>query len=263
MAICVARCSPPNAARQRRAIADIASSRYSRRCPSSPSARSRDRRRCGSWGPPTAGSTLIFGYSNSEQSFVVPTGATLMQVTVVGAAGGSTYPRARPGITPPAVVTVPLSPLIFRRRPSGATSMSRSVACRSSAETRPDRVGSTGAATAAPVQAAGAARPTCGPCRAVQGHRHWHRNSWSQRAAAEPVSAAPMSTASATCTAALRATAAVRRLGPRREHRASPAPISMERLTTTTVDTGYVQGGNGGGGATSSAAGAGATSARA
>ena len=43
--------------------------------------------------PPTAGSTLIFGFTNSEQSFVVPTGATFMQVTVVGAAGGSTYPE--------------------------------------------------------------------------------------------------------------------------------------------------------------------------
>ena len=47
--------------------------------------------------PPTAGSTLIFGFTNSEQSFVVPTGATFMQVTVVGAAGGSTYPEGTPG----------------------------------------------------------------------------------------------------------------------------------------------------------------------
>ena len=217
MAICVARCSPPNAARQRRAIADIASSRYSRRCPSSPSARSRDRRRCGSWRahPPRVArsfsdSRTVSRASSSRRarrSCRSPLSEPPEAVRI---------PRARPGITPPAVVTVPLSPLIFRRRPSGATSMSRSVACRSSAETRPDRVGSTGAATAAPVQAAGAARPTCGPCRAVQGHRHWHRDLCSQRAAAEPVSAAPMSTASATRTAALRATAAVRRLGPRR-----------------------------------------------
>ncbi len=47
--------------------------------------------------PPTAGSTLIFGFTNAEQSFVVPTGATMMQVTVVGAAGGATYPEATPG----------------------------------------------------------------------------------------------------------------------------------------------------------------------
>ncbi|HEY6471022.1 MAG TPA: Ig-like domain-containing protein [Candidatus Dormibacteraeota bacterium] len=47
--------------------------------------------------PLTAGSTLIFGFTNSEQSFVVPAGATLMQVTVVGAAGGSTYPEGTPG----------------------------------------------------------------------------------------------------------------------------------------------------------------------
>ncbi len=46
---------------------------------------------------PNAGSTLIFGFTNSEQSFVVPTGATYMQVTVVGAAGGASYPEATPG----------------------------------------------------------------------------------------------------------------------------------------------------------------------
>jgi Big-like domain-containing protein len=40
--------------------------------------------------PPNAGSTLTFAYTGSEQSFVVPTGATMMQVTVVGAAGGNT-----------------------------------------------------------------------------------------------------------------------------------------------------------------------------
>ena len=47
--------------------------------------------------PPTAGSTLIFGFTSSEQSFVVPAGATFMQVTVVGAAGGNTYPESTPG----------------------------------------------------------------------------------------------------------------------------------------------------------------------
>jgi large repetitive protein len=47
--------------------------------------------------PPNAGSTLVFGFTNSEQSFVVPTGATLMQVTVVGAAGGASYPENTPG----------------------------------------------------------------------------------------------------------------------------------------------------------------------
>ncbi|MFZ2034060.1 MAG: hypothetical protein WAW53_09925, partial [Candidatus Dormiibacterota bacterium] len=47
--------------------------------------------------PPTAGSTLTFTLTNSEQSFVVPAGATLMRVTIVGAAGGSTYPEATPG----------------------------------------------------------------------------------------------------------------------------------------------------------------------
>ena len=47
--------------------------------------------------PPNAGSTLTFTLTNSEQSFVVPAGATLLRVTVVGAAGGSTYPEATPG----------------------------------------------------------------------------------------------------------------------------------------------------------------------
>jgi hypothetical protein len=42
--------------------------------------------------PPTAGSTLTFTYTSGEQNFVVPAGATLMRVTVVGAGGGSTYP---------------------------------------------------------------------------------------------------------------------------------------------------------------------------
>lgn len=47
--------------------------------------------------PPNAGTTLTFTLTDNEQSFVVPAGATMMRVTVVGAAGGSTYPEATPG----------------------------------------------------------------------------------------------------------------------------------------------------------------------
>src|SRR3984957_2685150 len=43
--------------------------------------------------PPNAGSTLAFTATTAEQNFVVPAGATLMQVTVVGASGGATYPE--------------------------------------------------------------------------------------------------------------------------------------------------------------------------
>ncbi len=40
----------------------------------------------------TAGSSVTFSSTGSEQSFVVPAGATLMQVTAVGAPGQGTYP---------------------------------------------------------------------------------------------------------------------------------------------------------------------------